>query len=357
MIRSGLLLIAALTAAISGAGLGLAAERLKGGDIVVGPDYRPDPATTDLGAPKGKTFRFTMKLADSKIYDGKDPILDPKKPVQTQRVITVYVPAAYRNGAKAPVMVFFDGIGLTRGTAWNTRTLTGFDDMFDQTARTLDNLTASRDRSRRLPPVVLVSVQNGGDDAWGSQRGLEYDTLSDRMDRYLTQEVFPAILANPDIRQAYPKFALTSDPDQRATMGCSSGGAAAFTAAWFRPDLFRRVVAFSPTLVDQQNNNTAEDATYPLGAWEYHSDMKLIASSPKKPLRIFYTVGEMDMGATAAEAGHRNWLMAAQRTGQALAAKHYDYRFVLAKGGSHCDARVFAQTLPDALVWTWQGVR
>ncbi|MDB5439500.1 MAG: putative esterase [Caulobacteraceae bacterium] len=340
-----------------GAGLAFAAEKLKNGDIVIGPDYKPDPATTDLGAARGRTFHFTMKLADSKFYDGKDPTLDAKKPVQTERVITVYVPAAYKNGAKAPVMVYFDGIGLTRGTAWNTKTLTGFDDMFDETTHTLDNLTVSKDPNRHLPPVVLVSVQNGGDDAWGSERGLEYDTLSDRMARFLTAEVFPAVVANSEIRKAYPNFALTSDPEQRATMGCSSGGAAAFTAAWFRPDLFRKVVAFSPTLVDQQNANTDEDKAYPLGAWEYHSDKRLISTSPKKPLRIFHTVGEMDMGVTAAEDGHRNWLMAAQRTSQALADKGYAYRFVYAKGGSHCDARVFAQTLPDALVWAWQGVR
>ena len=56
---------------------------------------------------------------------------------------------------------------------------------------------------------------------------------------------------------------------------------------WFRPDKFRRVIAYSGTFVDQQDNDAAEEAQYPLGAWEFQSSMKLIEKSEKKPLRIF----------------------------------------------------------------------
>src|SRR5438105_1549123 len=56
---------------------------------------------------------------------------------------------------------------------------------------------------------------------------------------------------------------------------------------WFRPDLFRRLIAYSGTFVDQQDHDAAEEAKYPLGAWEYHSGMKLIENTEKKPLRIF----------------------------------------------------------------------
>jgi enterochelin esterase family protein len=335
----------------------LAAERPADGQVTVGPDYKIDPAATDLGAPRGRVFQFATKLADSKIYDGDDPTLVPNKPVQTERVITVYVPAAYRNGDRAPVLVMFDGPGKTRGTGYNHITHTGPDDTFEQMTRAMDNLIGARDPNRRLPVFVVVAVQNGGSDARGSQRGLEYDTLSDRTARFVSEEVLPAVIAEPQIKAAYSRFALTRNPDERATLGCSSAGAAAFTAAWFRPDLFRRVIAYSATLVDQQNNNTAEDAAYPLGAWEYHTGMKLIAASPKKPLRIFHQVSENDLGANAPEESHRNWVIASRRTDEALAAKGYPYRSVFAKGAGHCDPAPIGATIADTLVWTWKGVR
>ena len=65
-------------------------------NVTVGPDYRIDPDLTDLGNPKGKTLTFSMPLASSKIFQGTDKTLEPdKKPVRTERKITVYVPAAY----------------------------------------------------------------------------------------------------------------------------------------------------------------------------------------------------------------------------------------------------------------------
>jgi S-formylglutathione hydrolase FrmB len=49
---------------------------------------------------------------------------------------------------------------------------------------------------------------------------------------------------------------LTKNPDGRATMGLSSSGAAAFTMAWFHPELYRRVLAYSPTMVNQNGHGT-----------------------------------------------------------------------------------------------------
>ena len=97
---------------------------------------------------------------------------------------------------------------------------------------------------------------------------------------------------------------------------------------WFRPDLFRRLITYSGTFVDQQADNAPEEKQFPLGAWEYHSGMKLIENTPKKPLRIFTHVSENDNGSKAPENGHHNWVMANQRTAAALKAKGYDYRFV-----------------------------
>ena len=137
-------------------------------------------------------------------------------------------------------------------------------------------------------------------------------------------------------------------------MGCSSGGAAALSMGGFdRP--FRRLVTYSGTFVDQQDDDAAEEAMYPLGAWEYHSGLELIANTDAKPLRIFLHVSENDLGATASEEGHHNWVLANQRTAEDLAAKGYHYRFVYSEDTGHCDRAVFEKTLADTLVWMWRG--
>ena len=125
--------------------------------------------------------------------------------------------------------------------------------------------------------------------------------------------------------------------------------------AWFRPDLFRRTIAYSGTFVDQQDDDAAEEAKYPLGAWEYHSGMKLIENSEKKPLRIFTHVSEHDLRENDSEETQHNWVMAGKRTAAALEAKGYQHRFVFSLGSRHCDGRVFQQTLADTLVWIWRG--
>ena len=306
--------------------------------IVVGPDYKIDPLLTDIGNPKGRVFEFSMPLADSKIFRGDDPTLDPNKPVRKERKIFVYVPAAYKDGTRAPVLVAFDGPGH-----------------FDEISYALDNLTGAVEPDYKLPAFILVSVENGGNDAKGSERGLEYDTMSDRFARFINNEVLPAVLSNKEIKAAYPKIAFTDDPWGKAVMGCSSGGAAALTIGWFRPDLFRRIISYSGTFVDQQDDDAPEESEYPFGAWEYHSGMKLIENSEKKPLRIFMHVSENDLRANDPEETHHNWVMANERTATALKSKGYDYRYVFSLNTGHCDSRVFEQTLAETLAWAWQG--
>ena len=311
------------------------------GSFTVGPEYQIDRDLTDLGNPKGKSFEFKMALADSKIFRGDDKTLEPeKKAVRKERKIFVYVPAAYKNGTAAPVLIIHDGpgqLGLVR--------------------HALDNLTISKDPKRKLPPFIAVAVENGGNDGKNSERGLEYDTMSDRLARFINDEVLPAVLANAEIKAAYPKLAFTSNPWGRAVIGCSSGGAAALSMGWFRPDLFRRIIAYSGTFVDQQDDDAPEEAKFPLGAWEYHSGMKLIETSEKKPLRIFTHVSENDLRAKDAEETYHNWVMAGERTATALKAKGYPQRFVFSRASGHCDKRVFEQTLADTLVWIWRGYR
>ena len=202
--------------------------------------------------------------------------------------------------------------------------------------------------------------------------------MSDRFARFVSEEVLPAVLADPAIRAAYPRLALSTAADHRAILGCSSGGAAALTAAYLRPDLFRRVAAYSATLVDQQNHADASGAfaAYPQGAWGYHSGARLLASAPR-PLRVFHSASEFDLGYnlsatpvgdaapgannTAGDPdgwvdGHHNWREAGRRTAAALNYSGYAYRHVYALGAHHCDASMLLSTLADTLVWLWEGV-
>lgn len=309
------------------------------GHVNVGPEYKIDPDLTDRGNPKGKTFTFSIPLADSKIFHGTDKTLEPdKKAVRTERKITVYVPAAYKDGTKAPLLIIHDGpgpLGLVRNA--------------------LDNLTISKDPTRTLPAFVAVAVENGGNDGKNSERGLEYDTMSDRLARFIHDEVLPAVLNNAELKAAYPKFTFTENPWGSAVMGCSSGGAAAMTMGWFRPDWFRRIIAYSGTFVDQQDDDAPEEAKFPLGAWEYHSGMKLIETSEVKPLRIFTHVSAKDLRNNDPEETNHNWVMAGLRTDVALEKKGYHHRFVFSENTGHCDKRVFEQTLADTLVWLWRG--
>ena len=308
------------------------------GNYIIGPDYPIQPELTDLGNPKGKYFEFAMRLDDSKIFRGDDPTLESGKKVRSERKIFVYVPASYVDGVKAPILVMHDGpsnLGLVRNA--------------------LDNLTISKDPNRRLPAFIAIGVENGGDDSKGSERGLEYDTMSDRFARFINDEVLPAVLNNAEIRAAYPNLAFTENPWGKAAMGCSSGGAAALTMGWFRPDYFRRLITYSGTFVDQQDDDSPDEKEFPLGAWEYHSSMKLIENSEKKPLRIFTHVSENDNRAQDPEETYHNWVMANERTAAALKAKGYDYRYVFSKATKHCDKKVFESTLADTLVWMWRG--
>src|ERR1051326_2705953 len=118
------------------------------GDFTIGPEYKIDPDLTDRGNPKGKAFEFSMALADSKIFRGTDATLQPeKKPVRKERKVFVYVPAKYKDGVKAPILIIHDGPG-----------------QLNLVRNALDNLTTSTDPKRQLPAFIAIAVQNGGHD-------------------------------------------------------------------------------------------------------------------------------------------------------------------------------------------------
>jgi enterochelin esterase-like enzyme len=293
--------------------------------------------TVKEDVPHGTVSIFEMKSTDSKIYPGiardqgtfgvPDPANPAKLDVTTShpapytRRVAVYVPQQYVPGTIAPFIVGADGPDQMLFTA-------------------LDNLIAQK----RVPVMIGISISNGSGDAQGSQRGLEYDTMSSRYAEFVEKEVLPLVESECNVK-------LSKDPEGRATMGCSSGAACALTMAWYRPDLYHRVLSYSGTFVNQQWPHNAET---PHGAWEYHEH--LIADSPRKPLRIWLEVGDRDLfNPNSMQDNMHDWVVANENTTKALAAKGYPYQFVFAHNATHCDGSVKQQTLPEALEWLWKG--
>jgi enterochelin esterase-like enzyme len=293
------------------------AAGLGDGDYSTGPNYTPAvEATPKDGVPKGKVDSFTMNATDSKFY----PPTGLKGATPTRKV-TVYIPSQYVPGTAAPLIVSCDAYGAAR----------------NQLPNILDNMIADH----RLPVMIAVMIANGGGDGGGSERGLEYDTVSSKYAEFVEAEVLPLVEKNYNVT-------LTKDPDARMTYGGSSGGSAAFTMAWFHPELYHRVLTYSGTYVNQQPGPDA-----PHGAWNYHET--LIPNNPAKPLRIWLEAGQNDNGATTAGAGFHNWLLANEHMADVLKAKGYHYQLVYAKGAGHTDSKAIAQTLAQALEYVWRG--
>ncbi len=310
------------------------------GEFLIGPDYLPAKELEPVdGLPRGTVIQFSLDSKNSKFYPGiaRDVFgtVDPNNPktliVETHakpwsRAITVYVPAQYKKGSKAPFIVTHDGPRLYE----NDPSL----------ARVLDNLIAQK----RVPAMIAIAIQNGGGDAQGHQRGLEYDTLSGKFAEFIQAEVLPAVEKHANVK-------LTTDPVQRAVMGCSSGAAAALSMAWYHPEWYRRAISYSGTFVNQQwpfNPDT------PDGAWGYHKT--LIPGSAAKPLRIWMHVGDRDLfNPNVMRDDMHDWVAANHRMAAVLKAKGYHYQYVYALDSGHCDRKVRDQTLAQALEWVWRN--
>lgn len=304
------------------------------GNFIIGPTYKPAPEmTVQEGVPQGEIFNFTMESTDSKFYPGiareagtfgtPDPanpnrLLVKSHPAPYTRKVAVYVPKQYVAGTAAPFIVGADGIDKALFTA-------------------LDNLIAQK----RVPVMIGISIGNGSGDAQGSERGLEYDTMSGLYAEFVEKEVLPLVEKNAKVK-------LTKDPEGRATMGGSSGGSAALIMAWYHPELYHRVLTYSGTYVNQQ---WPTDPKLPHGAWEFHEN--LIPNSPKKPIRLWMHVSDRDNLQTRDD--FHDWVLANERMAHVLAAKGYHYQFVFARNAGHTDRAVKAQTLPEALEYVWQG--
>ncbi len=263
----------------------------------LGPDSQPQASVA-----AGKTFTF--QLTDSQIFPG------------TARTITVYLPAAYKGDKAACVYVGLDGLGFNAATVF-------------------DNLIAQH----AMPVTIGVGVSSGvvasasPPDNPRYDRSLEFDSLNDRLARFLLEEVLPAVerQPTPDGRP----IRLSTNPNDRAIGGGSTGAIAAFTVAWERPDAFRRVFSAIGTYVGMR------------GGEQYYV---LVRKTEPKPLRIFMQDGVHDEWPGGPEMG--DWWMSNQTMNRALEFAGYDVRHIWG-AGTHNGSQA-ASVFPDAMRWLWR---
>lgn len=263
-------------------------------DYEMGPDSYPQD-----GVPKGEV-RGPFKWK-SQIFEG------------TERDYWIYVPAAGKFDGPYSVMVFQDGGGYVKPDGqWRVPVV-------------FDNLI----HKMQMPPTVGIFINPGVIPSLKPKaeqrknRSFEYDTLSDQYARFLEKEILPEVGKS---------VKLTSDPTNRAICGSSSGGICAFTVAWERPDLFRRVYSTVGSFTNIRGGDV-----YP----------GLIRKTEKKPIRAFLQDGCNDL-----DNNHGHWPMANLNMAASLKYMGYDYK--LAFGDGAHNGKMGGVYLPEALKWLWR---
>ena len=203
--------------------------------------FHPDMEKKD-GVPAGEIRRGMY--TDSAIFPG------------TTRDYAVYVPAQYDDKKPAALMVFQDGISYLKIVPI-----------------AFDNLIHAGDMPITIGLFVNPGVVPELDESSLARynRSFEYDATDDRYARFLLEEMIPVALGELNI---------TKDPNLRSLCGSSSGGIAAFVAAWNRPDQFRRIYATVGTFVGLRGGNELP---------------VLVRKTEPKPLRIFLQDGRNDL--------------------------------------------------------------
>jgi enterochelin esterase-like enzyme len=268
--------------------------------------YGPD-STREEGVPKGEITQYVWK--DSKVFPG------------TIRRYWIYVPAQYDGSKDAALMVFQDGHAYVRERGEF------------RTPIVLDNLI----HKGEMPVTVGLFVDPGHlqpelppKPNWepkAQNRSVEYDTLSSDYADFIVSELLPEVRKHARI---------TDDPDGRAICGISSGGICAFTAAWGRPDQFRKVLSHVGSFVDIR------------GGDKYPSIVR--KAEENRPIRVFLQDGSNDLNK---EAG--SWWLSNLQMDAALKFRDYDYKFVPGEGGHNGNHG--GAILPDSLRWLWRDYK
>ncbi len=310
--------------------------------------YRID--SQNLPAEEGHSFQFEAypwmpeSMPQDNVPHGElisMPAIESQKYfVGTTRDWWVYVPANYTNerAESTKLMVFNDGEGFVKGEG--------------NAVNVLDNLIAAK----RIPSMIAVFVNPGkfietkGDSTKNpkanSNRGNEYDSCTPRYANFLDEEILAIV------REKYP---YSEDPWDHAILGSSSGGSCAFTASWYRNDLFRRVVTFVGSFCDFRPLKS-----YPLagtdtmlsgdqfGQWKTAHDYPALIrkTQPPKPMKVLLQDGTNDLDNQLG-----NWFLNNQRMAAALKYSNYDYRFVAGQG-MHSKKHGMS-ILPEIMIWLW----
>jgi gluconolactonase len=233
----------------------------------------PEIKTTDIRKGKVKTFTF----ASSKVFPG------------TVRQVTVFVPAQYDGSKPACVYVKTDGYHPMEQSL-------------------LETLIATQE----MPVTIGVFVKPGDlpapmKNTMGRRnRCFEYDAVGDNNVRFLVDELLPFVAKELDLK-------LSTSGNDRCIAGGSSGGIAAFNAAWERPDAFSRVYANSGSFVAFRGG---------------HEFPTLVRKFEAKPIRAYLTTGMRDMENCAGD-----WFLLDQEMDKALKFSGYDYSFRIINGG------------------------
>ena len=260
-----------------------------------------DPATVKMEeSMRGEVLRFT--LSDSPIYPG------------TEREILVYVPQQYTGEQPACLLVCMDGI------------------LYDATT-VMDNLIASGE----MPVTIGVFIQPGvvhdeAGEVVRYNRCKEFDSTDDLFVTFIETEVLAKV---EGMQTASGKtIHLSHDANDRAITGASSGGIAAFTAAWNRPDLFSRVYTTVGTFVAMR------------GGHEYPA---VVRKTEPKPLRIYMQDGWYDVwNPIFGEWFEYNLLMESAFNFAGYEVFHHWNR------GNH-SIKYGTLAFPDAMRWLWKG--
>ena len=260
-----------------------------------------DPATQKVAEEmRGEVIKFTM--ADSQVYPG------------TEREILVYVPQQYDGITSACLLVCMDGI------------------LYDATT-VMDNLIASGE----MPVTVGVFVNPGvvydeAGEVVRYNRCKEFDSTDDHFATFIEAEVLPRVEGMKT--ESGKTIVLSPDANDRAITGASSGGIAAFSVAWNRPDLFSRVYTTVGTFVAMR------------GGHEYPA---IVRKTEPKPLRIYMQDGWYDVwNPIFGEWFEYNMLMESAFNFAGYEVFHKWDR------GNH-SIKYGTLAFPDAMRWLWKG--
>lgn len=262
------------------------------------------PLTADslpqASVPKGELIEYSFE--DSSIFPG------------TFREYWVYIPQQYDPSEPACLYVCQDRVMYEAPTVF-------------------DNLI----HKGEMPVTIGVFVRHGRVIAHDESsaldrfnRAYEYDGLGDKYARFLIEELLPEV-ERKTAKDGRP-IRISKDPNDRAIAGNSSGGIAAFTAAWERPDSFRRVFTGVGTYVDQMGGDR-----YPA----------LIRKVESKPIRVFLQDGSNDNDGQGG-----SWWLANQTMLSAFQFSGYDVNYAFGDGGHN--SKHAGQVFPDAMRWLWR---